>query len=475
LRADLGSWQASLSATGADSRTFLDTNNYFSGTPRHAHLLYEDRLKGLEASAEGPLFALPGGDARLALGGGLRKISLHDKYLTLTGGQSVITNDFTENRNVQFAYGELSLPLVRPDLGIPLIDRLTFSAALRHEHWNGIAAVTTPKLGVIYQPMTDVTLRATWGKSFKVPTLLQVNQVEEGDLIPGFIFTPPPQPAGAPVLFLAGSAPNLRPERATTWSATAEVTPRLIAGLRLQATYFHVDYRDRIAHPLTSVLTALYNPLYSDLIVYNPSAAQVNALIATLPGGLSNQTGAPFDPSAVGAIIDATIRNSERQRIHGIDLAADYRFDLRGGGKLLLTGAASYLESNQQLAPNQPVVQLAGTIFNPPHWRGRAGAAWDGKRAGLSAFVNYVGQTVDNRFPTIATIRAFVTLDLNASLRTGGKAGLLRNLELRLSALNVLDQKPHFIRNAFPAAPPYDSTNESPVGRFLGVSIRKVW
>lgn len=473
LRADLGSWQAALSVSGAGSRTLLDTKNYFNSIPRHQHLHYDDSLKGVEATGEGPVFALPGGDARLAVGGGLRGISLHERYVLLGGGQSVTTKDFTESRSVQFAYGELSLPFVGPERRLPFIDRLTLSAALRYEHWNKIAGVTTPKLGLIYQPVAEVTLRGTWGKSFKIPTLQQVNEIEEGDLVPGFYFVPPPQPVGSPVLFLSGSAPGLKPERATTWSGTVELRP--IAGLDLQATYFNVDYHGRIASPLTSVVTALYNPLYSDFIVYNPTAAQVNAVIATLPGGLVNQTGAPFDPAGVGAIIDAAIRNTERQRIRGVDLNGDYHLDLGSAGRLLLTGAASYLESNRRLAPGQPTFELAGMIFQPPHWRGRAGVVWDSKRAGASAFVNYVGRRTDNRFPAIETIGSFVTVDLNASFRTGTSDRALRSLELRLSALNLLNAKPHFIRNVFAEGAPYDSTNESPVGRFLGVSIRKIW
>ncbi|MEO8454062.1 MAG: TonB-dependent receptor [Sphingomicrobium sp.] len=475
LRADLGSWQASLSATAADSRTLLDVKNYFNSVPRHSHLLYDDKLEGVEATAEGPLFTLPGGDARLALGGGLRRISLHERYQTITGAQAITTKDFTESRSVQFAYGELSLPLVRPDIHLPLIERLTLSAALRYEHWNRIASVTTPKVGLIYQPVPDLTVRATWGKSFKIPTLQQVNEIEEGDLIPGFYFSPPPQPAGSPVLLLTGSAPNLKPERATTWSGTLELTPRFIPGLDLRATYFDIDYRGRIASPLTSVLTALNNPLFSDLIIYNPSTAQVNALIATLPGGLINQTGAPFDPAGVGAIVDVAARNTERQRIRGVDLNFDYHLNLAGHGKLLLTGSASYLESNQQLASKQPVAQLAGTIFYPPHWRGRTGAAWQAKLTTLSAFVNYVGPRTDNRFPTPEKVGSFVTLDLNASLRISTDSGPFRKMELSVSALNVLNAKPHSTRQVFAEEAPFDSTNESPVGRFLGVTIRKVW
>ena len=475
LHGDFGTWQAALSVTGAGSRTLLDTNNYFNSVPRHQRLHYDDSLKGVEATAEGPLLALPGGDARLAIGGGLRGISLHERYVLLSGGQHLTTKDFTERRSVQFAYGELSLPLVRPDLGLPLVDRLTLSAALRYEHWNGIASVTTPKLGLIFQPAPEVTFRATWGKSFKIPTLQQVNEIEEGDLVPGFFFVPPPQPPGAPVLLLTGSAPNLKPERATTWSGTFELRPRFIPGLGVQATYFHVDYRGRIASPFTNVLTALFNPLFSDLLTYNPSASQVNALIATLPGGLVNQTGEPFDPAAVGVIVDEAIRNTARQRIRGVDLTGDYRLDLGPSGTLLLTGAASYLQSDQQLAAGQPILQLAGTVYHPPHWRGRAGAAWNSVRGGFSAFVNYVGPRIDDSFPTVVRVGSFVTLDLNASLRASTDHGPFRNMELRLSALNILDAKPGFLPNVSAEAAPYDSTNESPVGRFLGASVRKIW
>lgn len=100
---------------------------------------------------------------------------------------------------------------------------------------------------------------------------------------------------------------------------------------------------------------------------------------------------------------------------------------------------------------------------------------WDGRGTELSAFVNYVGETIDNTTTALETVAPFVTLDLSASLQTSAKSGPVGRIELRLSALNVLNQKPHHIRNQFPEAAPYDSTNESPVGRFIGVSLRKVW
>jgi len=89
--------------------------------------------------------------------------------------------------------------------------------------------------------------------------------------------------------------------------------------------------------------------------------------------------------------------------------------------------------------------------------------------------VNYIGSTTDSRFTPVRTVGAFTTLDLNASFRTNAAQVPFRNLELRVSALNVLNEKPSPIRTGSLGGAPYDSTNQSPVGRFLGLSLRKVW
>lgn len=473
-----GDWSGSIGATRAVSRTRLDTSRYLNGTESRSHLTYENRLRGIEANAEGPLFALPGGDLRIAIGGGLRNVALDLDIRDIVNGQQVPVRSYRESRDVQFAYGELSAPLIGPATNVPLVHRLTLNAALRYERYAGIDEVATPKLGLVYQPHEDVTLRATWGRSFKVPTLDQVNQVPQGVLFPGFFFSPQPTPPlapGATVLLIGGGSRDLRSERAVNRSLTLELHPRAVPGLRLEASYFAIDYRDRIGSPLSGTLSALANPLFRDLILFNPTAAQVNALIAGFPQGLSNQTGQPFNPANVGAIIDGALRNTARDRIRGVDLAAEYRIDLGPNDRLLFNGAASYLKSDQQLASNQPVFDKAGTIFNPPHWRARFGVAWQGRNAGLSANLGYVGSNRDTRFPQIERVGPFVTLDLSASLRTGASAGPLRGIELRLSALNLLNEDPDRIRNSQPEAPPYDSTNQSPVGRFISLSVRKEW
>jgi iron complex outermembrane receptor protein len=478
LRAQLpGGWEGALSLTRAVSRTAIDTAQWNDGSAFRSRLLYENHLSGIEATAEGPLVALPGGDARLALGGGARNVSLHVNITDSIGGEKVPFQIFTESRNVRFAYGELSLPLAGPEQDLPLIHRLVLDGAVRYESWKGIDRDTTPKLGLIYEPSRDATVRATWGKSFKVPTLYQVNEPVQGVLLPAFYFAQPdpPLPPGANILLIGGGNPHLRAERATTWSTSLELHPHRLEGLQLRATYFDVNFRDRITSPIDDLLSALPNPLYRDFITFNPSASEVDALVASLPQGLSNQTGEPFDPASVAAIMQSGLRNTAREHSRGVDLDADYRFPVRAADQLLLNAAATYLKSDLQITPSQPLIARAGTIFNPPHWRGHASAIWQAGPSDFSAAVNYVGPVRDTRFPDAPQVGPFVTLDVSAGLRTGAGAGLLRNLELRASVLNLLDERPDPIRNLQPEVPPYDSTNQSAIGRFVAVSVRKKW
>jgi outer membrane receptor protein involved in Fe transport len=475
IRIDLPArWQASLSATRGVSQTILRARRFASGVETPGRLVYENRFTGLEATAEGPLFQAPGGEARLAVGGGLRTSLLDIHVAQTVAGVTRVSRDATEQRKSRFAYAELSLPLIGVSNRRPLLEGLRLSAAVRYEGYSGVDEIATPKLGVIYQPHRDVELRATWGRSFKLPTLNQLNQIRAGALLPGAIFTPP-VPAGQTVLLLSGGSPDLGAERATTWTISTEVRPRFADGLRLEASWFNIDYRDRIASPVDSVLSALTNLAYRDLVIIDPTADAVNAIIATLPLGLSNQSGQPFNPDDVAGIIDGGLRNAAQERLQGVDISAEYELLNGANERLVLSASASYLESDRRLSAGQLVVERAGRIFNPPNWRSRLGGTWQRDNVRLTSFVNYVGGTLNDQTPVFERVAPFVTLDLSAHLRTTATHGLLRDLEFRVSAANLLNERPDLIRNPNPASPPYDSTNQSPVGRFISLSVAKSW
>lgn len=78
VRFDIGSaWQGNLAGVFGRDRTRFRTSFFpVGGTPRVSTGGYRNEIVSLELGAEGPVFTLPGGDARLALGAGFRNTGL---------------------------------------------------------------------------------------------------------------------------------------------------------------------------------------------------------------------------------------------------------------------------------------------------------------------------------------------------------------------------------------------------------------
>src|SRR3546814_6748700 len=112
---------------------------------------YANALRSFEFGAEGSLFPLPGGEARLAIGGGVRTNKLTVDSRRVVGGIETPIDIFTETRKVTFGYGELSLPFVSPSNSLPLVNKFQLVGAFRFEVHRGIDQVTTTKVGVVYR------------------------------------------------------------------------------------------------------------------------------------------------------------------------------------------------------------------------------------------------------------------------------------------------------------------------------------
>lgn len=471
-------WEAALSGTHSDSRTLLRTYIASESLVTPGRARYDNKLDNVELAADGGLFELPGGTARLALGGGYRIFQLDLLLDQTSGGVYSIQRQGHEKRESLFGYGELDLPLVGAANRMPLVEQLELSGAVRYEDYHGFQHVATPKLGLIYAPGRAVTLKGSWGRSFKIPTLNQANEVQSGGVIPAFYFQPQPTPPIGPngtVFLLSGGNPKLRSERATTWTGTIELRPQFARGLTLTGTFFHTNYRNRIASPIDDVLGALVNPALTNFVQLAPTTAQVLAVIASLPQPIVNATGRPFNATDVAAIIDDSLRNGARDRVQGVDVSADYAANLSPRDKLQLAASASYLDDDRQLISGQGFIDNSGVIFTAPHWRGRAGASWDRERLQLSSYVNYTGMVRDNRLASLGKLSGFATVDVSASVRSAPGHQLTSNLVVRLSALNLLDRKPQHIFTSSPYFIPFDSTNQSAVGRFVSLSVSKAW
>lgn len=462
------SWHVSLAGTIAADRTHF-RNDQFSGTTLDFSSVgcYCNKGQSIELSGNGNLANLPSGDIKAAFGAGYRNNAL--MFFAGSGN----AQNIARAQNSHYAYAEVSLPIVAPSQGIRGISRFDLTGAIRYERYPGIGDVATPKFGMIFAPDRVIDLKLSWGQSFRAATLRQQYQPKGVILFRPAALGGNGFPAGTAVAYVQGGNPDLKPERATSWSATIGLHPPALPGARLEVSYFNTRYRDRIVTPIALRSQALTNPAYSDYVTLAPSIAQVTALVAAA-STLINASGAPYDPATVVAIADTSNVNAGVQRIHGFDMLLNYHIDLGGTDEALnLSANASYLVSHQQITVTQPITQLAGTIFNPPHFRARGGASWQHLAFTLTANLTYTGGVSDNRSDIAIPVKAMTSADLTARYRTSD-AGLLGGLDIAFGIQNLFNDKPDPIDGIFLDAP-YDSTNYSPIGRYVSLSIAKKW
>ena len=460
-----GDWTVSIGGSWGRENTEV---NYAVITPATgmstlSRTAYRNRSRAYEVGAEGPLFSLPGGDARLAVGAGYRSNAFQDR--SLISGYTQVDGDVSS----RFAYAELNLPLIGPEQGVPGVQRLALTGAVRGEHYDSFGGVTTPKLGLIYSPGTDVTLKASWGKSFKVPTLAQQYLERDAYLFPAAALGGTGYAPGATVLYLTGGNPDLHPERARTWSTSLAFHPEALAGLEAELTWFDVDYTDRVVQPLVPA-QALSNPAFAPFIVYAPSAAELAAMLQTFR--FTNATGAAYDPGKVVAIAPNLYMNTARQQARGLDASSSYRFDL-AAGRLTVRGSASWLHSTQQNSSAQPAYDLAGTLFYPARLNSRIGAVWQQGGFTASLFGNYKSGVVNTADSSKGA--SFTTFDATLRYATGARKDAWSGVALELSVQNAFDRAPPMYAVTSRTYAPFDSTNYSAIGRFLSLSASKHW
>ncbi|WP_052516712.1 TonB-dependent receptor [Brevundimonas abyssalis] len=419
---------------------------------------FDNATRVYEATAEGPIFSAPGGNVRLAVGAGYREI----EFESFSSSNPVIQ----ANQNARFAYGEIHFPIVR---------QLALTTAVRYEDYEDLGDVVVPKIGLTFAPNPDWDFKASWGESFKTPTLNRQYMNEGATLVRASAAGGQGYDPDNLVLVRSGGNPDLDPERATTWSVTAVWHPQRLPGLDIGVSYFDVEYKDRVVVAVTSTPGALSNPLYASFITLNPSEAQLQEIIAGLTGTFTNNTGVPYTPENVVAVLDRRFQNVAEQRVQGVDASFAYTFDAGRYGSVATVAGGTYLTSDQIILPGQPSVDLSGTVFNPPRFRGRIGLAWSNGDFVLSPQLNYSGRLTDRRFATPEKLSSQVTYDLTARYRLRTLLPGDGDLEIAASVLNITNEAPEPIRTTLANDVPYESTNYSPRGRYVGITLTGRW
>jgi iron complex outermembrane receptor protein len=423
----------------------------------------DTELTMFAAQADGTLFELPGGNLKLAVGAEYREEGLGG---LLTSGSAVapvyVPSD--AGRDVYAVFAEALIPIFGAGNATAGARNLELSIAGRYEEYSDFGDTFNPKIGLRWVPADALTLRASWGTSFRAPGLAENDPRSGGYGLYGDTLPCAHRPPATTCfgIGIAGGNPDLKAEEATTWSAGIDLHPASLPGLRASLTYFSLEYESQIVG-LRGTAGLLTNPIYAGYRILDPTPEQVNAL---LNSGLPINS--PINADAVTYIQDGRRHNLGSTIAKGIDADVRYRWQAGVGDFTAGFNAAYFTKLTTAIAPGAPQIDVVDTLNFPQRFRARAEFGWRRDRLDIVAFANYVGDYRQTGVTPEREIDDHLTIDLHVGYDL---SALVNGLSISLDVQNLTDEEPPFVN----IAGGYDPQTVSPIGRLIALSLRKTW
>jgi iron complex outermembrane receptor protein len=337
---------------------------------------------------------------------------------------------------------ELGIPFVTSSMNVPWVRSLDLDIAWRREHYrdNNLLLVTgspvqtkagfinenpdenfkgSPRVSLRYQPIPDLTFRASWGQSFRSPSPNELftpvfeNFPVLADPVNGTTLQPPNG-------VWEGGNPNLIPETTDAYSVGVVWTPKFFPGFTMTLD--------------------VYQLFTTNLVLDADSFAQV--LVSTgvndpdgcglVAGGGGPGLGATRDPVTGNLLcVDSGFGNAGKRHVTGMDLTAVYEIPTERWGKFTFSGGWNHFFIwKAQPGQGQPFISFLGNYNNGtlplapgaiPWNKGFLRGEWEWRHFDFVATGNYVGDFRDDpAFDTIArteirNVPSYITLDMQLS------------------------------------------------------------
>lgn len=385
----------------------------------------------------GDLFELPAGNVGIAFGAEARRETQRDDrdanldgtitFVDMVTGETNISNvaavspnpDTSGSRNVGAAYVEFAVPLVSPEMGVPLVRSLNMQLAGRYEHYSDFGSVAKPKVALAWDLAEGVRLRGSYSQGFRAPNLEQTNATQyarlasgvdytrcEADLRAGRIasMTACAQNTAGVSLLVAGN-PDLEPEESTNTSFGLVLQPMFIperfgqftftvdrwkikqeqiVGLLGAQAALIVDYLDRVQGG-SNPLVVREAPTAEDIEFFEGTGLTPAGRVTAINDSFVN-----LQPQTAGGL-DFALNWSKRRTRFGsfnVNLNATrlLEFTRDPGDVINSLYAAREAGTIDPLTPLPDPSQLIGQNGRP-EWRANSSFTWNKGpwRAGLSA------------------------------------------------------------------------------------------
>lgn len=427
-------------------------------------------FKGYEARFNGPLFTLPAGQVKLALGYEGQEWDAELGLARGNPGTPVAWRYF--GRRVDSLYGELVVPIFGPDNATGGFQKLELNAAVRYDKYSDVGSTTNPKFGINWVPVDGLTLRGSYGTSFRAPTITQIYGNSNSLFVQTY-----QNPAGGTITGVARSGGNLglAPETATTWSVGADFEP--MRNLRLSATFFSVDYKNQVIALLSDLAVLTRANLYNGTGLIIQGAAAGTTVQDLINQGLSVTGALPGGNAAnVTVYVDGRSQNLGRSITQGLDFTANYTLETDKAGTFNFNFSGTYLTKYQtKQTPTAPYVDQLNQIFQPLRFKMRAGVNWEKDWFSANIRWTHINGYTNTASPSATPnqpVASYNPIDAGIAFRVGEKdRAFVFGLEVR----NIFDVAPPYV-NIAPSvngSGGYDATAADPVGRLVSASVRK--
>ncbi|MDB6094738.1 MAG: hypothetical protein JWM32_2300 [Verrucomicrobia bacterium] len=397
--------------------------------------------EGFDASVDGKLFEVPGGEVGIAVGVEWREDSLVTNpdtaaYVGSGGGLPL-----SGKRTVQSIYTELSVPIFKS---------LELQFAGRHEQYSDFGNTTKPKVAAAYRfpdnDIANVKIRASYSEAFKAPDLGRLYSSQTIAFSSTVLQDPlRPQDPPSQLRIITGGNPNLKPEEAEVKYAGVVIEIPKVKDLSFSVDYFDIKIDKIIIVPSTNFLLSARG------IAQFP-----NAIVRDGPGGPIQYI------SAVPANNDLAF-----QTYKGFDMGLKYT--LRN---------TSFGTFNTEIDMTR--ITAIGTdsglgggyfdnigLYNNPKWRGNGSVSWRYKDWSAAVAVDWIGAYFNDGYTVDGWGENPYTL-VNPSITYRG----FWNMAITLGANNVFDTRPP-ANGRETSLMDQNTYGAGALGQFLYIRVRK--
>ncbi len=468
------------------------------------------------------VFALPAGPVGMALGVEARRETQRDDRDADLDGTNIFRDsvsgeisqsniaavssnpDTYGKREVYSAYVEFAVPVVSPEMNIPLVRSLDFQLAGRYEHYSDFGDVAKPKIAMAWDLAEGVRVRGSYSEGFRAPNLEQTNAAQygrlstnndyircEADLRLGRItnFNQCSQPASASLL-VSGN-PELQPEESTNQSIGLVLQPWFIPEQFGRFT-FTLDRWKIEQEKIVGLLGAQSNVVLDYLNILNGTRNDNVNRAAVTADDIAFFQGSGITPVGQIVSVDDQFINLLPQTVEGLDIGLQWRlsgtpwgnfrasvnaahltkFDRSPGPlveSLFAAREAGQINANTPLPISQTLLARNGR----PEWRVTGSFTWSQGPWQVGAFTQYNSAVTETGFLSAQgdpwQVDSQITGNLYGQYEFGDNAGFASGTTVRLGARNITDEQPPLTSSGYLGA------LYNPYGRYWYANISKTF